>query len=363
MRYTPIQYVTDGSYLARPLINENGNILLNQGVKLSTSLLNKIRSLGFHAIYIQDALSEYEVEDVIKPELKQKVLKTFKSFLNSVPQTKGYLVSRKTIEENEKQLQETIKDIIEDLFSQRDVVISMRDIKKADDYTYGHSVNVMLHATVLGIGANLNREQLYDLAIGSLLHDIGKLFIPEDILKKPDKLSHEEYAVIQEHTTKGYEFLKNYSNFPATSRIVSLQHQERVNGSGYPKGLTDKDLHPYSKITAIADVYDALTSDRYYRRALPPNEALEYILGGAGRNFNTELTKIFVSRINPYPTGTLVKLSNQMEGIIDQVNPLGFQRPSIKILVEGEKRVSPWILDLSKERNVVIEGIIYQLSK
>lgn len=363
MRYVPVQYVREGSYLAKPLMNEHGHILLNEGVKLSEALIHKIKKQGYYAVYVQDELSDYILEDVLKPELKQKVLFSLKGLVSSIPQHTAAFHSSKVLAAQEQKLQKTLRHVINDLFLQKDVVLNLLDIKKADDYTYGHSVNVMLHSIVLGIGIGLNREELYDLALGSLLHDIGKLFTPEEILKKPGKLTKEEYAVIQTHTTKGFDFLRNYTSFSATSRIVSLQHQERIDGSGYPRGLTENELHQFSKITAIADVYDALTSDRYYRSALPTYEALEYILAGAGRYFNMDLTKAFINRINPYPLGTLVKLSNGMEGIVDKIFRGQFQRPVVKVIMEEGRKVVPWELDLSKERNVVIKDIIYHLAE
>ena len=174
-------------------------------------------------------------------------------------------------------------------------------------------------------------------------------------------MTNEEFIEIQQHTIKGFECLKNYSDFTAPARIVSLQHHERVDGGGYPNGLKDNDIHIYSKITSITDVYDALTSDRYYRRALPAKEAIEYILGGGGQYFNIDLTRIFAKKVNPYPIGTLVRLNGGMTGVVEVINTENFQRPIVKILQEKGVKVSPWLCDLYKERNLVIESIIYSV--
>ncbi len=363
MRYVPIQHVKANSFLAKPLINENGHIILNKGAKLTDSLIVKIRQLGFLSVYIQDQYSQHEVEDLIKSEVRQKTVKSLQNLVESQINTKKMSnADVRNIRNKEEEVQTMVKGIIDGLFLEKNLVMNMVDIKKVDDYTFGHSVNVMILSVILGIGANMNKEQLYELAIGSLLHDVGKLFVPKQILLKPSKLSVEEYKLIQEHTIKGFEFLKNCTEFSAMARIVSRQHHERVDGGGYPNNLKEADIHVYSRITAIADVYDALTSDRYYRSALPAKEALEYILGGGGQYFSLDLTRVFVAKINPYPLGTLVKLSNGFEGVVEEINTENFQRPIVKIIKEQGKGVAPWLCNLYNERNLVIEKIIYDIN-
>ncbi|MBM7615144.1 HD-GYP domain-containing protein [Alkaliphilus hydrothermalis] len=362
MRYVPIQHVKAESFLAKPLINDNGHILLKAGAQLNESLIQKIQRMGFLALYIKDEHSQHEIEDVIEAEVRQKATKSLQAFLEgSIDTRKMSTNDMKNLQNKEEEVKSVVKAIIDDLFLQKDIVMNMVDIKKVDDYTYGHCVNVMLLSVMVGIGANMNKQQLYDLAIGSLMHDVGKLFIPKEILLKPSGLTNDEYIAIQQHTTKGFEWLKNYSEFSAPARSVSLQHHERVDGRGYPNGLKEKDIHIYSKITSITDVYDALTSDRYYRRALPAKEAIEYILGGGGQYFSIDLTRIFAKKVNPYPLGTLVRINGGMVGVVEVINNENFQRPIVKILQEKGVKVTPWLCDLYKERNLVIESIIFSV--
>lgn len=363
MRYVPLQYVTVGSYLARPLINEYGSILLNEGVKLTSGLINKIKHHGYYAIYVHDEYSDHEMEEMIKPQLKQRLLTSFQGMMREIYRGAERGRPGKFISMKEEGLRETVKEMVDQLLEQRDVVLNVMDIKRADDYTFLHSVNVMLLSVITGISIGLNRNQLYDLSLGALLHDVGKIFTPEHILKKPGSLTAEEYEVMKEHSMRGYQFLKEYTAFSAVSRIVILQHHERINGSGYPRGLKGAELHLYSKITSIGDVYDALTSDRHYRKALPACEALDYIQGGAELHFDPTLVNAFLQRVNPYPVGTLLRLSNGMIGVVEKVNMGWYQRPVVKILWEENRRVDPWFLDLSLETTVTVEDIVFDIAQ
>ncbi|AOY75174.1 HD-GYP domain-containing protein [Clostridium formicaceticum] len=363
MRYIPIEYAREGDFLAQPLFNEQGLILLSKGVKLTEGLIGKIKKQGYYSLYILDNISDQEVQDVIKPEIRQKAAAVMRKVIHAMP-TDGKMSSDKikATSESMKELTALMEVIVDEVFTQKDLVMNLVDIRNIDNYTYAHSVNVMLHALLLGISVALNRNELYDLSIGATVHDIGKVFVPESILKKPGALTGEEFQIMQQHTTKGFNFLREYTSFSATARIVSLQHQERIDGSGYPANLKDKDIHFYSKITAIADVYDALTSDRHYRRALPAKEAIEYIMGASGRFFDKKLVKSFILKVNPYPIGTLVRLSNGYEGVVEEVNEHAYFRPVVKIVTEGGKKVAPWLCNLLKEYALVIEETIYKLS-
>ncbi|ABR46931.1 metal dependent phosphohydrolase [Alkaliphilus metalliredigens QYMF] len=362
MRYVPIEYVTEGSFLAQPLLSPSGQVLLSRGARLTPGIVDKIKRAGFYSIYILDNISDQEIEDIIRPEVRQRAISTFRQLAlvagRDGKQTKG---QQREMEKNIVDLNQLMKSVVDDIFNQKDLVMNLIDIKNIDSYTYSHSVNVMLHAVLLGVGMDLNRNQIYDLAAGSMLHDIGKIFVPEDILKKPGALSQEEYKIIQEHTNRGFSFLKEHTELSAVARIVSLQHQERVDGTGYPFKLKDKEIHTFSKITAVADVYDALISNRHYRRALPVNEALEYIMGSGGSLFDIKMVKAFVQKVNPYPIGTLVKLSNSLKGVVEDVNSPFYLRPIVKILRENGQEVKPWLSDLTKEYTLVIEDIIYEL--
>ncbi|QEK10926.1 HD-GYP domain-containing protein [Crassaminicella thermophila] len=368
MRLVPIGVVKEGTYLAQTLYNERGQILLAKGVKLTSGLVKRIRDHGFYSIYIIDEYSQGELDDIIKPQIRQKAIATVRATLNTSAELDSddlNTFERKKLQKQSEQelanIQELAKLIVDDIFTQKDIMVNLVDIRSVDGYTYNHSVNSAILSLVLGIGYGLNKNDLYDLTMGVMLHDIGKMFIPDEILNKKGKFKDDEYEIMKEHTTRGFNYLRENTNMSTKVRIISLQHHEKVDGSGYPYGLKDEQIYILSKVAAIAEVYDALTSGRPYRDAMSPNEAVEYIMGSGGRHFNMELVKAFVKKVNPYPVGTIVYLSNNSIAVVEEINSLYILRPLVRVIKQDGKIVEPFLCDLKKENNIVIEGICYEV--
>ncbi|SHJ47464.1 HD-GYP domain-containing protein [Paramaledivibacter caminithermalis] len=368
MRLIPLSVVREGVYLAQTLYNSDGKALLMKGTKLSNRYINKIKEHGFYSIYIFDQYSEQELEDIIKPQVRRKAINTISSIYNDfiIPDDNNTNEFRKKRIAKERQssfeeIQKMAKLIVDDIFSQPKLLISLVDIKSLDTYTYNHSVNVGILALTIGISYGLNRNDLYDLTLGCMLHDVGKIFIPSEILNKPDKLTDEEFNVIKEHCEKGFAYLRENTDLGPKVRIISLQHQERFDGSGYPQGLKGDEINILSQIASVADVYDALTSDRPYRKALSPHEAVEYLMGSGGRYFNMDLVKSFLQRIIPFPVGTVVKLSNGFIGTVEKIHSDMLLRPVIKVFRYNDENITAFLCDLAKEKNIVIKNIVYDV--
>ncbi|NFG63514.1 HD-GYP domain-containing protein, partial [Clostridium botulinum] len=198
------------------------------------------------------------------------------------------------------------------------------------------------------------------LCSGALRHDRGKTFIDKDILLKPGKLTPEEFDVIKKHPERGYNFLSNLYNINSNSKLIILQHHERVDGLGYPFGLSENKINYMAKIVSIADVYDALTSDRPYKRAMYPGDALEYIMSNSGTFFDYEMVKVFSRVIIPFPNGTIVCLSNGDVGIVEETFPNYPLRPQIKILKSDNKKIIGSRINLLTELSIVISSIKYE---
>ncbi|WIF94111.1 HD-GYP domain-containing protein [Caminicella sporogenes] len=368
MRFVPINCVKVGSHLGKNLYDSNGRILLRKGTKLNSSLIEKIRQSGFYTIYINDEYSSNEIEDIIKPELKLKTINTLKETFKYIEKEHSskninLLKQKKNLiqEKHLNSLNEISKNLVDDISKTKDVLINLIDIKNMDNYTYEHSLSVSILSLVIGIELGLNKNELYNLCIGALLHDIGNAFIPKEILNKEGTLTDEEYRLIREHPLKGYEYLKENYQLTAFAKAIALQHHERIDGSGYPYGLTGDKINKLAKIVAVADVYDAMTSDRPYKKAKSPNEAIEYIMGAAGRYFDFDIARAFVKRVIPYPIGTLVKLSNGEIGVIEEINSNFPLRPKIKVIKQLATTVDMKLIDLLKEPNIVIEGVQYEI--
>lgn len=366
MRFVPIDCISEGSILAKTVYDTDGRVLLTKGFRLSQTVLKRVEQNGIMSLYINDGYSDSEIEDFIRPELRQQAIKTVKESLDGLfkySQEPRMWISRKQNTKIKYQYIDNITKmagaIIDELMMQKDILISLVDIKSIDNYTYEHSINVTVLALVIGIELKYDRNRLLDLAVGSILHDIGKVLLPKEVLQKADRLTDEEYEVIKRHPVSGFEYLKENSDISMLSRYVVLQHHERVDGTGYPYGIKGDKIHEYGKIVSIADVYDALTSDRPYRMALSPSEALEFLMGAAGRYFDFNLVKVFIGKVDPYPVGTLVRLSNGYIGVIQDSNTGLPLRPKVKVISINGSPVDGVNIDLVKEKNIVIEGIQY----
>lgn len=364
MRKIPIEYIRDGQILQRSVYNKSGHILINQGEKLDASLIHKLKSLGVISVYIQDQYSHHEVEEIIKPQLRSKFLS------NNLKLSKLFIeksVSPQTSNINKKansliaDINSFLDDVTQDALNSKDVLNNLISVSTYDDCTFEHSLNVMILSIALANGLKMQTNEIKKIALGCLLHDFGKLYVPLEIINKKGKLDPEEFNIIKNHPVKGYEFLTYCTNLSIAERIIALSHHEKWDGTGYPYGKNKEDIHLNGRICSICDVFEALTADRAYRKGIKPNEALKYIMGNGNILFDYELVKIFVSSINIYPVGTMVLLSNGCEGVVEQVNET-LMRPTIKVFCENSQKVEPYYIDLMKVWDVVIKDIIYKFS-
>lgn len=370
MRLVPIECTREGCYLARTIFDENGRALLKEGVKLTSNLIQRIKDIHIYSLYVVDEYSENEIEDIIKPELRQKSIKlvkdTFCNVENQHFNNNSLLNSnkKKNICKKKEQylssIYELAEELLENILSNKNIMVNLVDIKSMDNYTYQHSTNVAILSLVLGIGIGLPKRDLMDLCIGALLHDIGKVFIDKKLIQKKGALTIDEYEEVKKHSECGYKYLKNVHSLSVNVRMIVLQHHERYDGGGYPKGKYGEKINKLAKIVAVADVYDALISDRHYKRAVPPNEAFEYILGNAGSMFEYNIVKAFSTIILPYPQGVLVKLSNGDVGIVEDLVPNYPLRPYIKILKSDDNSKVGKFVNLVTELSLVISGVQYE---
>lgn len=367
MRLVPIECVREGCYLAKTIYDSDGRILLRCGAKLTHSLIKRIKSINIFSLYVSDEYTQKEIDEIISPELKQKsillVKDVFSTFhkLSSDPTLASNSKNKfKLLKEKENylnSLEELAEELYDSIISNKNIMIGLVDIKTMDAYTYQHSVNVAILSTVIGVGFKLPKKKLIDLCVGALLHDLGKIFVGKDIIQKPDKLTDMEFEAIKNHPKAGYDYIHNNNNISTNCKMIILQHHEKVDGSGYPRGIKSNDINILAKIVAVADVYDALTSDRSYKKAMCPNEAFEFILSKSNSMFDFEVTKIFSKVLMPYPKGSYVKLSNGDVGKVKKLHRYYPLRPCLEIIKSLEKGKVGTVLDLSTELSVVISSL------
>ncbi|ODP26581.1 HD-GYP domain-containing protein [Paenibacillus sp. PK4536] len=357
MRLIPVTSLQPGMRLAKKIYNDEGVVLLSVDAELTNGIIRKLHNHGLDYVYIQDAdTDDIVVEDIITSETRRKALQEiqvgFRSLIDPQAQKKNYpLIGRS--------FSGVVDSILNDISTDPEVMIMLMNIHVKDQYLYHHSLNVCIYTLLLGKVHGYSTEELHVLGIGSLLHDIGKIRIPSSILSKPERLTDLEYEEIKLHTEYGFKMLKDEPGIPLLAAHCAYQHHERLNGSGYPRGITEPDIHDYAKWIAIADSYDALTTSRVYRSALLPHQALEVLYAGYGTMYDKYMMEIFKSRVAIYPIGLTVVLSNGLKGVVVHIHKSITQRPIIRILYNeaGERLASPYDLDLLAHHSIVIAGV------
>ena len=239
---------------------------------------------------------------------------------------------------NLRKAKRVIYNLVNHSFDEGYSFVSLSAIKNFDAYTFNHCVNVCVIAIAFGQNLGLSKKQLTDLGVSALYHDIGKIDIPKNILNKPTSFSDDEWHIMKQHPVLAIKHLlpmDSPADMDVLKVVPAFEHHRDYDLTGYPPIIIRKPLNIYSKIVAIADTYDALTSSRVYQNGLLPNEALQVILKGAGKKFDPVLAKAFINTMGIYPVGSLVKLSNGDLAIVSEANkdPHFVDRPKVTIIV------------------------------
>jgi putative nucleotidyltransferase with HDIG domain len=245
------------------------------------------------------------------------------------------------------------EEIVESILRNSDALLSLSQLKGYDDYTYVHSVNVAILITAFYKSIGNNSDKLVEVGMGGILHDIGKMRIPEKILNKPGKLTDSEFSIIKRHPEYGINAINDKSGISDLTKKVILQHHERYNGKGYPFGIKGERINEVGLISAVADVYDALTSDRVYKAAWTPHKAIACIFNEKGSSYSSQIVEMFTKLIGVYPIGSFVRLVTGEMGLVIRIENGRLLAPSILVLFNqnGVRVEEPFIIDLWKMQN------------
>ena len=332
MRYVIMDDVQPGMVLGRSLNDFSARILLTEGKELSQELIENLKQRGYPGIYIDDDWSKgINVEEVISMELRANAAESLRD-----------LDMDATMEASQK--------IVEQIVNAEVISLDIMDLKAYDEYIFRHSINVAVLSTVIGIGAGYSIDDLKDLCLSAIFHDLGKVLIDERILNKPGKLNPMELGIVRRHPQLGYDLLYDRWNIPARVKAGVICHHENEDGSGYPNGIAGDKIHPFAKIIHVADVYDALSSKRPYKEACSYSEAFEYLMGGCGTMFSMEMVEAFAKYVAIYPKGTMVELSNGEQALVMENNRNDRLRPKVKL---GDGTILN-LQDMEKNRNITI---------
>ncbi|TDA70651.1 MAG: HD-GYP domain-containing protein [Clostridia bacterium] len=331
MRRVSLPALKEGMKVGRNVYSAGGQMLLAAGQRLTSRTIARLAELGFTGIYVEDELApDVAPADMISEDTRAQATRLVASILEHghKPSGEGKVLAAEAI-------RAVVARIVGELLQQPRIMVDLSDIRSHDDYTFSHSVNVAVLALVTGMALGYPYSTLHNLGTGALLHDIGKMDIPLQILNKPRPLTAEEYEFVKRHAAFGAEIVAGRGDFGTTVTNIVLQHHERYGGQGYPGGLKHKDISPFAAVTSIADTYDAMTADRVYRRAHQPHEAYEFLAGSGNHLFDFNLVRHFLHHVAAYPTGTVVELSDRTVAVVTGNQPGQGTRPRVRVLWDG----------------------------
>lgn len=344
MRRLEVEELKEGMILAEDILGNHDIIYATSGTILSESIIEGLKNLDMKFIYIIDKYDDDNKPIIVDKSLQKSYSKTINRFKDIYFNVK---VGKRIVVD---EIEASTKPLIDEVLKSNNILGKLRQIQVNDDYTYRHSINVCLISTMIGKWLGLKQEDLNRLAIAGLLHDIGKSKIPSAILNKPDKLTDEEFKIMKTHTTLGYRIIKETKDISIDIQCGVLQHHERIDGKGYPLGLGENKIHMFAKIIAVADVYDAMTSERVYKHKESPFKVAELIFENSFGHLDAEIANTFLKKISQFYVGNIIRLNTGEIAEIVLINNSAPTRPLI--------RIEDKFVDLSKDYFYEIIDII-----
>jgi putative nucleotidyltransferase with HDIG domain len=357
----------NSGWLHHPFLKNQAKIKTDEDVE-------KIIKYRIHEVYIDtdkgldidDAPTQQEVTEQIQTEidklpapvqrrsrvsLKQEIAKT-KRFISEAKKITRYLMDDVKLGKqlDIQQIENLVERMSESILNSKDTLISLVRIRNKDEYTYMHSLAVSALCISFAEHLGLDSKKIKQIGIGGLLHDIGKVKVPTEILNKPGALTEKEFEIMKQHVNHGNCILQQTKIDEASIRVTA-HHHERLDGTGYPDGLKGDQISLFGQMAAVVDIYDALTSERCYKSLMPPTQALRKLFEWSHSYLNKELVEKFIVHVGIYPIGTLVRLRSGFLGVVIRHGEKGLLYPVVRAVYNARKEVQivPFDIDLSKK--------------
>lgn len=337
IKYIPLESVKTGMVAADHIFAPDDNVpIVLQNTVLSARMIERFKRHGVTRVPVEadehfwDILPPLpSVKPILDEKLRDEALSSIRRMFHAV--SEGVTEDNMTTAYHVvKELDVVVDQLVDTLAAEAKALIHIADLKSYDEYTYHHSLSVAVLSIAIGHSMSLDDSALRTLGRCAIMHDIGKILVPLDIINKPARLNDFEFTIIKNHPKFGYDYLAKGNIGDEAFREVVLRHHEKLDGAGYPDGIKDHEVPLMSRIISIADVYDAVTSYRAYRAPMPPAEAIELIMSQAGVDFDFDIVKAFIKKLELYPVNTCVELSNHQRGIVtDNRNSM---RPVLRML-------------------------------
>ena len=386
-----IDSLENGMKVGKSIYDSEGKLLLGKGVIINEFIVNKLKDRGVTRLFVKDdSTDDVEPHESISEMVRGATIKHMKELfedfgdITKEMKDQSYMAivdavssdQFKNTFRNNPALTKVTSDagnIVDELLS-GDVTLGLNSIKTYDNYTFQHSIDVAIVSIMLGRRIGLDSKRLRELGVGCLLHDIGKTFIPEEIVNKPGKLTDEEYSTMKAHPLIGYELIKDVPVIGVLPPHIALQHHEKQDGTGYPRGLKGDNrlniskeshrIHLYGHIVAVADIYDALSSDRPYREAYPPEKVIKIMRDMNETHLNRDALRYFLSITPVYPVGSTIRVLNgdyqSHFGIVAFLNEDKLDRPVVRVVYNSiKKKIDPVDLNLAENEDLMIETILF----
>ncbi|GAB6042914.1 HD-GYP domain-containing protein [Endothiovibrio diazotrophicus] len=250
--------------------------------------------------------------------------------------------------------------MVSSIFRNHDAMLSLQRVRTRDQYTFEHSVSVAVLLVTFAKELGLPRETIQEIGLGAMLHDIGKIKVPDAILNKPGKLTDDEFTVMRKHVIYGAEIISESSGISPTAAAVLAQHHERYDGTGYPRGLAGEKITRYGQMAAIVDVYDAITADRCYHKGQEPTAVLRKLLEWSQHHFNPTLVHQFIRCVGIYPVGTLVRMESDRLAVVVAAGEKGPLYPTVRAVYDARQKgfIPPVDINLSNPTHTGEDRIV-----
>lgn len=361
-RLVRTRHLQPGMKIDQAVVDKSGRNLVQRGSILDNYVIDSLLKMGVMMVYIQSGEETAgDIEKSISPQARKQIerlhtddrskVELSDSVKTRVAEGIQFIYSNT----ESKELADTTNNIASNLMnainSTDAIAVDISALKTSDEYTFKHSVDVATMSMVLAKQQGLSQKQIYEIGVAGLLHDIGKTKIPLDILNKPARLTDEEFAVMKQHPVFGYRMIKGRDEFSNEICMAVLQHHEKMNSKGYPVGFPSDKITQYARILTIADIYDALVTERPYKSAFSQREAVEMIMSMTGELDLTAM-KSFLESMILYPVDSIVELSNGEKAKVVKNNPHYILRPTVVGIKSG--RVYDLSMDI-KCANIIIK--------
>lgn len=368
MRLVSLDNLQADARLARDIVSgRDGGPLLRAGVALGERFIGHLRNAGIQAVWVEDELGRgIDPVPVLSPQTRGVATRALAALHDEARQ--AVAAGRGLDPEATDDLSDVVDAILQEIEEHDSKAVVLADLCGPSAYTVQHSIDM----TALGllIGRRLivehgwldyrgerqddrHEERLFRLGMGLLLADIGKLAIPESILNKTGKLTEEEWEIVKAHPKAGVKLVRDAGAWCPLVQGCVLRHHERWNGTGYPEGKAGTEVHEMARIAAVADVFDAITSERPFAAATPTHLAVQTILSGAGSQFDPVICEVFSYRVTPFAPGTELELSDGRKAIVVSVPDLELDRPVLRVISGAG---APFDVTLGQDPSIQIAG-------